>query len=132
MKMDWIELLKILGDALAPLIKAYAEARKLAAQEGVTAAQLAEADTRWARNFEDPLAQPDELEPPVEPPVPTGAVYMKLQPGPVPNDAELLTHWDYKAGDVIVLHDDGRWLVVRKGQPLLGMMPLRTIGQSPK
>ena len=127
MKMDWIALLKILGDALAPLIRAYAESRKLAAQDGVTAAQLAEADARWTWNFEDPLAQPDKPEPPDEPPMPTAAVYMKFLPLPIPDDAELLAR-GYKVGDAVVpAVGMPEWLVVRKGQPLLGMVALRVI-----
>lgn len=63
--MNWIEILKLLGTALAPLVQAYAEARKLAKQSGVTDADLAAADARWTKNYIDPLAVP---QPPFEPP----------------------------------------------------------------
>ena len=55
--MNWLALLLKLGDALAPLVEAYAQARKLAEQAGdVTPEQLAAADARWQKVYTDPLA----------------------------------------------------------------------------
>lgn len=119
MKMDWIAVLRILGEALAPLIKAYAESRKLAAQDGVTPAQLAEADARWTRNFKDPLAddvgggsKPDEPTKPADPrpdPMPDLGKY-----GVVVNEHPKAS--DYPLGGVVYQYqDDSRWFVLQRG-----------------
>lgn len=57
------------------------------------------------------------------------APYMEALEPPIPDDAELLAR-GYKVGDRIVPDDDSpRWFMVRKGQPLLDMKVLRTIGE---
>lgn len=132
--MNWIEILKLLGTALAPLVQAYAEARKLAKQSGVTDADLAAADARWTKNYVDPLAgQPSPPSPPVEPPPepttrPTN--YLKKFDPPVPEDPQLMGEaWGFKLGDQVCAESaDSKWMVAKKGGSRLGAPLLRVIG----
>lgn len=122
--MNWIALLKVLGEALAPLIKAYAEARKLAAQNGVTAEQLAEADARWTKHYEDPLA--GQI-PPVDPPV-NLVPYLTKFPAPVASNHDLLVKYRFAAGSQVCAEsENSEWMVVPRGQPTLGAKVLRYV-----
>lgn len=53
--MNALAVLKMLSEILAPLMMAYMEARRVAAQDGVSEADLAAADERWMRYRADPL-----------------------------------------------------------------------------
>lgn len=67
---EYLALLQILGPLVARAYDAYNKARELAAQNGVSEADLTAADARFLKHYDDPLAG--------EPPV--------VNPGPVSGD----------------------------------------------
>lgn len=95
---------------------AYAEARAIAAQAGVTPADLDAADARFAKVYADPLARPEAwkgpgLHPPMAPPAQPArpfAVGQLLDEQPELTDLELDEElWQRNA--------DGKFIVVQQG-----------------
>lgn len=55
MKGEYIQLLEVLGPIVMHSLDAYQKARELAAQAGVSEADLDDADARFLKQYGDPL-----------------------------------------------------------------------------
>lgn len=55
--MPWLQVLEILGGVAMRATAAYQKARALAAKDGVSPADLDDADARFLKVYEDPLAE---------------------------------------------------------------------------
>lgn len=106
----WLKLLQTLGQALSPMVQAYTDARTLAKAAGVSEADLAAADARFARHYPDPLAAPVWPDTPDEPEPPVGAgKYLVIID-------EYPRREDYPAGgDVWQDGEEARWMVTQRG-----------------
>jgi hypothetical protein len=75
---------------------------------------------------------PDPLPVPPAPPLPDeplGSAYLRGFPAPIPDDTALRM-LGYQPGDVIGSNEAGSsWMIVRKGQSLMGAKFVRTIGE---
>lgn len=107
-----ITLLNTAGQVAAKAIEAYNKARELASKtEGVSPRDIADADARWLRVYEDPL-KPEPGTEPAQPAPNNGDMYEKWMDDP--GDERLL------ANDYVYGHSEDERVFIHRNGPMTG------------